>query len=345
MIESPIRNTVRLDGASYYLQQHWAIPTLSVEELATYFDDAITAISAASYHFGIKPEYIFPYSGLTDLVYYLFRTVTPSNVIIRKGDFPLYKHVLSALGMPYQEVTIRDSHDLVDASFPKQAGTICIFSRPHSILGTTTDLACIEDAIRRNPGVIFVIDEAYQAFSIEVSAITLLSKYANVACLRTASKEFSLPAIRLGWLLTSNLELLNILYSRSYNQISRLSELLVADIVLHQRLRHTQNVAFVMNERARVERRLQSLKWLGVAVSHTCMTFIKIAEFLYSDFRDRCAEAGLQPLFLNDYEVYRDVVEGAGGEEYMVRINIWDNDVNSQVVGILEGLHSPGTVL
>jgi histidinol-phosphate/aromatic aminotransferase/cobyric acid decarboxylase-like protein len=335
VIQDTHPEVVRLDGASYYLQHPWQPPTFPWTELNTYFDEALTAVSIASFHFGVKTEFVFPYCGLTDLIYYLFEAYSPCTVWIRRGDFPIYKYVLKVLGTRYEEFVFPCDGSLASIRFPKEPGTLCVFSRPHSILGTTTDISDIEAAVASNPEVTFVVDEAYQAFSSAPSVIRLLDKYSNVVCLRSASKEFSLPAIRLGWLFTSNRPLLRTLYSRTYNTVSRLSELLVADVILRQRKRQAENVVYMINERARMEGQVRSLPGLDVASSHTCMIFLRTTASAYASLREKCFAARVQPLFLNDVSVYEDVVRGQRGTEYMVRINIWSKEVNSRVVELL----------
>ena len=50
--------------------------------------------------------------------------------------------------------------------------------------------------------VVMVIDEAYHMFGSQ-SAVKLINKYENVIVLRTFSKSFGLPSIRLGYFLAN----------------------------------------------------------------------------------------------------------------------------------------------
>lgn len=81
---------------------------------------------------------------------------------------------------------------------------------PNNPTGYLFDLEYIENLITDNQDVIFLIDEAYFEFD-GISCQQLISKYNNILISRTFSKAFSLANFRIGYLLSSslNIELVN----------------------------------------------------------------------------------------------------------------------------------------
>ena len=71
--------------------------------------------------------------------------------------------------------------------------------RPGNPVGDSEPLRNLADAAEALEGqALLVVDEAYQEFSNERSAITLLDKHENIVVLRTLSKAFGLAGLRVG---------------------------------------------------------------------------------------------------------------------------------------------------
>lgn len=84
---------------------------------------------------------------------------------------------------------------------------IIFVCNPNNPTGTMVSLAELEDFIRSLPGkVLVVLDEAYNEYTdepVKTSGVGLISRYPNVAVIRTFSKVYALAAVRVGYLLAS----------------------------------------------------------------------------------------------------------------------------------------------
>lgn len=329
---------VALDGSSYYLRYPYKIRKPRADSLREYYDDPEVAIAVGSFYFGIESGYIFPYCGLTDLIYLLFSALQFSLVHIPKHEFPVYRFVLNRLVRPYGELEndLRAPYARA-AGWSLAPGSIFVISRPNSILGVSMDIDAIKGLLRKNPKVLFIIDEAYQVFSSDISVLQLIQEYPNLVCLKTASKEFSLPGARLAWLITRNEEVLTVLHNRTYNTVSHMAELLIEDIVQKQRKTHTRNILHIVNERMRIEETVNSDSVHMYRGSQTCMVLVSTPGELYEELKTRCLGKNLHPLFLKDFEVYDQFVLQAP-DECFVRFNVWSAEVNDSVINILNTL-------
>lgn len=329
-----------LDGSSYYLEFPYDLENIVWNGLNEYYASPKTAIAIGSYHFGVKSDYVFAYSGLTDIIYLLFSIIPFKRVYLIKKEFPVYKYVLSNLGAIFLELKVDDDdpyssfHDL---KLPDDQDSIFVVSKPNSLFGFSPSLNLIEKLIENNPHVLFVIDEAYQAFSSERSVLELIDRYNNFVCLRTASKEFSIPSIRLAWLITSNKNLLELLYSRTYNTVSHLSELFIDNVVERQRNKHSRNIVYIINERKRIEQTIINDSIHIYRGSQTCMISSRMNGQIYQDLKLKCYVQKIDPLYLNDIEVCKQFVLDDSSDCF-VRFNVWSKQVNDQVIEILNTL-------
>lgn len=80
--------------------------------------------------------------------------------------------------------------------------TLVLLARPNNPTGTGILLDEIAEVCRRTEALI-VVDEAYQEFSHEPSAVTILDQHENLIVTRTMSKAFALAGGRLGYLAAS----------------------------------------------------------------------------------------------------------------------------------------------
>ncbi|MCL4835590.1 MAG: aminotransferase class I/II-fold pyridoxal phosphate-dependent enzyme [Caldilineaceae bacterium] len=330
---------VNLNGLNYYLKYPYQIQDIEWDGLGDYYDLPEMAISIGSFYFGCKVKYIFPYCGLTDLLYLLFSVVPCKGVFLLKNEYPYYMYILDKMQIPFREL----QYNLSGSTLPNwrlpqdSSGHIFLISRPNSIFGNSYELAAIECLVGAHPQVLFIVDEAYHVFSSKASALSLLEKYPNIVCLKSASKEFSLPAIRLAWLFTQNTELLNSLYNRTFNTVSRLSEIWIKHIVMNQRQRHTDNIIYLMNERARVEDSISNPRLKVLKGSETCMYMISMEHKTYHHLKSICEQELISPLFFNDTDIYKRFMS-YDNSTYYVRFNVWSEETDNRVIRILNSL-------
>jgi histidinol-phosphate aminotransferase len=81
--------------------------------------------------------------------------------------------------------------------------TVVLIASPNNPTGTATSLDVIAHLAGEFPEVVLVVDEAYQEFSTQPTALTLLPDFANLAVARTMSKAFAFAGGRLGYLAAS----------------------------------------------------------------------------------------------------------------------------------------------
>ncbi len=189
------------------------------------------AVAAAAAEFNRYPDRD-AFGLRADLAGYLGHGLTADRIWAANGSNEVMLHVMLAFGGPgrsalsfaptysmYPEYA-RDSHtgwqtvpraadftvdvDLALREIAARRPDVLIITSPNNPTGTPTGLDVIETLCAAAPGVV-IVDEAYQEFAREgtPSALTLLSRFGNLAVSRTMSKAFAYAAGRLGYLAAS----------------------------------------------------------------------------------------------------------------------------------------------
>lgn len=94
---------------------------------------------------------------------------------------------------------------------------------PNNPTGNIISVKIIEGLIRRFPEIMFLIDEAYFEFSGE-SAKDLVTTYENLLVTRTLSKAFALANFRIGYLISSQTNIMNISKVRNPKNFTTFSQ-------------------------------------------------------------------------------------------------------------------------
>lgn len=155
----------------------------------------------------IKPEQIFIGNGSDELIDLLFRVrIDPAvqNAVAFKPCFGLYETQAQFHGCALRQAPLRD-----DFSFDVDALLELVDENTALVLITNPDnpsgrLMPKEDMIRLAKSLpsacLLVIDEAYIEFAeADLSLLSDLPKYPNVAIMRTFSKVYGLAGLRIGY--------------------------------------------------------------------------------------------------------------------------------------------------
>ena len=165
-----------------------------------------------------------------DLAAYLGFGLGPENIWAANGSNEVMTHLLGAFGGPGRTVLTfaptysmypeyaRNTHtryvtvprhpdhtldaDLVGAAVEEHRPTVVLVTTPNNPTGTATPVEVIEEICERNPGLIVVVDEAYQEFTEfpDDSSLALLPRFPRLVVSRTMSKAFAFAGGRLGYL-------------------------------------------------------------------------------------------------------------------------------------------------
>jgi L-threonine-O-3-phosphate decarboxylase len=150
-------------------------------------------------HHGIDPDWILPGNGSAELLTWASRELAelPSTSLITPA-FGDYTRALKAFGATIENcpIALTDFPTLPD--FTHQAGLL--LNNPHNPTGAMFSIESILPLLERFS--LVVIDEAFMDFvppSQQQSLISVIDRYPNLVILRSLTKFYSLPGLRLGY--------------------------------------------------------------------------------------------------------------------------------------------------
>ncbi|WP_417454758.1 pyridoxal phosphate-dependent aminotransferase [Kiloniella sp.] len=158
----------------------------------------------AEFH-NIGKEQIYVTQGITECINFLFATLCSprENVIVLDPTYPMYSIYAEMYQVEYRKFTYNKEHDadwdtLYDQIDNKT--TMVMIANPNLPIESSFTRKEIEKVLEHcsKRGIVVVIDEAYHYFGTD-TVYDLTLKYDNLVVLRTFSKAWGLPAIRLGY--------------------------------------------------------------------------------------------------------------------------------------------------
>jgi threonine-phosphate decarboxylase len=145
-------------------------------------------------------------NGTTQLIYLLARVLEPARAFVVIPTFSEIANALAGEGLPPEPIPLSRHNDFhldlhqIDDALASHAGAIFL-GRPNSPTGTLLSIAEVQTIAARcaNRGCWCVIDEAFIDF-VETpdSAVQLAAENQRVIVLRSLTKSFAIPGLRLG---------------------------------------------------------------------------------------------------------------------------------------------------
>jgi threonine-phosphate decarboxylase len=176
------------EGLKEHIFKNWA----AINKYPEVLGESLTEKIAAYHH--LQPDNILVNNGSTESIYLIAQAFGQSETTIVTPTFSEYE---DAAGLYGHKVSYIDWNNLQSAS--KIKADILFICNPNNPTGEV--FSGIEELLDNNPETIFVVDEAFIEFTLSVSsAIALINKYANLIILRSLTKAYAIPGLRLGYI-------------------------------------------------------------------------------------------------------------------------------------------------
>ena len=157
----------------------------------------------AAYHH-LTPEEILVGNGSTELIYLVARALRPRRGLIVTPAFSEYEHALNLARVPVAFHPTGESDNFtLRAVLEAQAGDLVFLAHPASPSGALLDpelFLAVATAVEA-AGAYLLLDEAFVDFVEEASLKIHLSRFPRLMILRSFTKFFGIPGMRLGFLL------------------------------------------------------------------------------------------------------------------------------------------------
>ncbi len=164
---------------------------------------------------GIEAESILCGNGGADLIYRLVYALRPEQALVTAPTFAEYEEALHQAGAKIRFYNLPESMELNESFLQAiTAETKLLFlCNPNNPTGLLTDRSLLQKILEKTEtfGIWVCIDECFLDFVREKEAYTLtglLPRYPHLLILKSFTKLYAMPGLRLGYLLSGNRELL-----------------------------------------------------------------------------------------------------------------------------------------
>jgi len=151
---------------------------------------------ACAKHHNLEAENFLINNGTTESIYQIFQAFHGTSVLIPVPTFAEYGDAAKLYQVNCKFITWEEI--LNKKNFESKVICIC---NPNNPTGHVLSKERIENWAKGNPNTTFIIDEAYHAFTdYPQSVIALVNQYRNLIILKSLTKEFAIPGLRIGYI-------------------------------------------------------------------------------------------------------------------------------------------------
>jgi cobyric acid synthase CobQ/L-threonine-O-3-phosphate decarboxylase len=158
----------------------------------------------ACYH-RVAPAQVVVGNGSNELIYAIVRAFQPRRVAIVEPTFTEYLRA-SRLGGATVDHWLAEGDDFEPACFDPEGADLVWLGNPNNPTGRLWPKEQLREWIGRHGRTVFVVDEAFLPFledERDQSLIAEVDRLPNVIVLRSLTKLYALPGLRLGYAVTS----------------------------------------------------------------------------------------------------------------------------------------------
>jgi len=175
-------------------------------------------IQSISIYEKVPEDWIFVSNGAAEAIFRIALSVMPKNGLVTAPSFSEYEQSLKTAGANikyfnlYEEQNFKITDKIID--FINEELNIVFICNPNNPTGQIIEKQLLEKIIIRckEVGAIIVIDECFMDFvenNERFSVVKLLNNYKNLIVLKAFTKTFAIPGIRLGYCMSSNIDIIN----------------------------------------------------------------------------------------------------------------------------------------
>jgi len=162
----------------------------------------------ALYH-GLSPDHVIVGNGTADLLFSLLPQFSQKQALIPYPTFIEYERVCGLYGWAIRHIPPVDTReftfDVQRIVESLEEGAILFLCQPNNPTGRCMEFASLETILDKaqRMNVLVALDEAFLPFTDFPSAAPWVRKYEGLVVLRSMTKSFAVPGLRLGYAVAS----------------------------------------------------------------------------------------------------------------------------------------------
>lgn len=302
--------------------------------LERYPDPAYPGLyQALAAHHQLPASWLLAGNGETEVIYTLVQALAPRRALLVAPGFAEYRRALQQAGCQIETFLLTEAEgwQLTASILPALTVDLdCLFlCTPNNPTGLMPDKMLLREIVARCRAlaITLIVDEAFLDFLPERRGLTsCLAENPHLWVLRSLTKFYAIPGLRLGYLLNSDPQAIASLRERQMPWTINALAALAAEVILEDKAYQQATLQWIGAERPRLYRRLKQLSdvtlWEGEA------------NYLFL----RCDVAGLdlQRAMLERHVLIRSCANYAGLDARYFRVAVRSPAENDRLVTAFE---------
>lgn len=307
----------------------------ALDSLVHYPDNSRRELKQAlAGHHGVSPSSIAVANGSTEIIYHLPAMLSGQRALVVSPAFSEYGHALDRYHWETQHFILSPANDFaLDLEALERALAdrydALYLCNPGNPTGRLYPLHVIEGVIGlcKASGTFLVLDEAFMDFCEDASAKHLVVEGGNGAILRSMTKFFGIPGLRLGYAIASG-NLADRLEAIGGPWSVNTMALVAGEAALQDKEYCRQTIKFVRQERRNLFERLSRFPMLRPYPSE--------ANFLLVEITGGLTASGLRERLMHQGMIIRDCSNFMGLSANFFRIAVRTREENERLMASLD---------
>ena len=275
---------------------------------------------AASRRFHLNKDQFLFTNGATEAFYLIAHIFSGRSAGIVAPTFAEYEDACKIHGLDYHLVELSTLQ-------PKHYQVVFICN-PNNPDGTIIPTETLITLIEKTPSTTFVVDEAYIEFTDQIESLApMVKRFNNLIIVRSLTKTFAIPGIRLGYVIASPSTIEQLLNKKMPWSVNALA--IKAGLLLFEQYdRWLFNVEELLEETREFVRELLEISWLKVKSSHTSYFLVEL---------NKGTAATLKEYLANQHGILiRDATNFTRLDGEYIRLSTQSPDANNALIKALK---------
>jgi len=287
----------------------------SIDQLSHYPDpECKEAKKEISGYFKIDYENILLGNGSTELIYLIVQTLKPKKVLIPVPTFCEYERALNSNNVSINFYKLKEKQEFlvsIDEIIPQLAGIDLVFlCNPNNPTGTFLHreeiLILVKEIQRRK--IFLVLDEAFIDLYEEESFIKDVKNYDHLIVLRSLTKFYGLPGLRIGFGVSSPKLIKKLETQKIPWSVNSLAQIAVREVLRDEKY-ISKSRSFLLKEKKFLYRELSNIKGLKAYKPSANFIFIKLLKNISSEILQN--HLGRKGILIRNCSNFRGLEKGS----------------------------------
>jgi len=278
-------------------------------------------VLAAKYFKLNKNQFLFS-NGATESFYLIAQYFQDKKAIIVSPTFAEYEDACKINKVGHRFIS---REDIFNTNYEDNVVFIC---NPNNPDGKILNIEEVENLLKTYPKAHFIIDEAYYEFTNTInSVLPLINQYSNISIVRSLTKTFAIPGLRLGYVISNGNFIKNLLKLKMPWSVNSLA-IASGEFIFNNYKELTFDIDELIQETTVFKSQINSIDYLNVIKGYTTYFLVELEKGTASE---------LKKYLIDSHQILvRDATNFTGLKGECIRLAVQSPEANASLIKALK---------